>query len=134
MVKQKLRLEAIQEESEQDDIRGCKTSESGESWQTSVGVDAEELMEEDKSEEEEELRVLRPRRLTRSLSQRGFVRMMTTESYQEETHNSSVSDLSSCAEDFSDEAVTPGQSTLGKETHFTRDWKIKVSLFFFFTF
>ncbi|KAG7214804.1 hypothetical protein INR49_010696 [Caranx melampygus] len=124
----KVHLEAIQEESEQDESRGSKTSESEESCQTPVGaVDTEEVMEEEESEDEEELRVLRPRRLTRSPSQRGFAQMTTIESQQEETHSSSLSDLSSCAEDFSDEAVTPGQSTLGKETHFSRrDWKIKV--------
>lgn len=115
-------LEPIQEESERDETQGSKTWESEESCETPV--DTEEVMEE-----EDELRVLRPRRLSRSSSQGDFVQMTTTENHMEETDSSSVS---SFAEDVRDEAITIEPNMVGRKIHFSRrDWKLKVSGGFF---
>ncbi|XP_023282971.1 uncharacterized protein LOC111670480 [Seriola lalandi dorsalis] len=128
----KLYLAAIQEESEQEDeIGGSKTGENEEYSRTQVGVDTEEVMTEDESEEEEDdvpLRVLRPRRLSRSSSQESFVPMPPANNDQEETQNSSVSDTSSRTEDFRDEATTPGQPEVenGKQSS-RRELAIKIS-------
>nr|XP_019955484.1 PREDICTED: histone H3.v1-like [Paralichthys olivaceus] len=114
-------LEPIQEESEQEDETGGSGTEGEEDFQSEVGVEMEEEVAEEEEEEEEEededdddapLRVLRPRRLSRSLSNsESFLQSHSADSHQRDLDNSSVSD----AVDLSDEAESSWQQKLGNE-------------------
>lgn len=139
-MEQKPHLEPIQEESEhEDEIGGSKTGEGAEEdFQIQVGVETKEAMTEDESEEDEDaalLRVLRPRRLSRSLRHESFPQMQSTNNHQEEMENFSVSDRSSRAVDLSDEATPPVQARLGNEKRSrSGELRIKVSILAQFTF
>ncbi|XP_035489419.2 nucleophosmin-like [Scophthalmus maximus] len=112
MTEQWPHLEPIQEESEQEDDETGGESPTGggeRDFQSQVGEETEEMMAEhdddddddDEEEEEEEedvpLRVMRPRRLSRSLSQGSLLR----------TRSTSGSGRGTSAADLSDEAATP---------------------------
>ncbi|XP_035026950.2 glutamic acid-rich protein isoform X2 [Hippoglossus stenolepis] len=114
-------LEPIQEESEQEDeTEGSRTEDREEDFQSEVGVEmGEEVAQEEEEEEEEEedddddvpLRVMRPRRLSRSLSKESFLQSRSADNHQGDLENSSVSD----AVDLSDEAKSSWQTNLGNE-------------------
>lgn len=129
-------LEPIQEESEQEDeIEESKTGGvKEEDCQTQVRVEKKEVLKEDLSEEDEDdtapLRVLRPRRLSRFLSQESFLQTQSTHNHQEELENFSVLDGSAHAVDLSDEATPPEQTRSGNEERSrSGQLRIKVSIF-----
>ncbi|KAI3374900.1 hypothetical protein L3Q82_021442 [Scortum barcoo] len=130
-MEQRPHLEPIQEESEQEDeIRGGETGEGQEEdFQIQVGVEAKEAMTEESEEDEDAdlLRVLRPRRLSHSLSGKSIPQMQSANNHQEEMENFSLSDWSSRAVDLSDEASLPGQARLGSERSRSDELRIKVS-------
>lgn len=84
-------------------------------------METKEVMAADESEEEEDdddapvLRVMRPRRLSRSHSQESFPRMQPTNHHQEEVGSFCVSERSSHALDLSDEATPPKQAGSGNK-------------------
>ncbi len=140
MMEQRPHLEPIQEESEwEDEIGGSRTEEGEEEdFQIQVGVETKKAMTEGESEEDEDgalLRVLRPRRLSRTLSRESFPQMRSTNIHQEEMKNFSVSDQSSRAVDLSDETTSPVQARLGNEkSSRSGELRIKVSILTQFTF
>lgn len=98
-------------------------------------MQTKEVVTEEESEEDEDdappLRVLRPRRLSRSLLRESFLQMQSTSNHQEEMENFSASDQSTHAGDLSGEATPPGQTRLGNEKRFSSgELKIKVGLVF----
>ncbi|KAG8014187.1 hypothetical protein GBF38_016533 [Nibea albiflora] len=120
MMVQRPHLEPIQEESEQEDeIEGSKT---GEEEDLRVGVEAKEVMTADESEEDDDLlRVLRPRRIYRSHSQVSFPQVRPTIKRQRET-DSSVSEQSSHSVDLKgEETLQPVQARLGNEKRSVSD-------------
>lgn len=128
-MEQRPHLEPIQEESEQEDeIGGSKTGEGEEEdFQIQVGVETKEVMTEESEEDVALLRVLRPRRLSRS--QESVPQMQSTNNNQEETENFSMSDRSLRAVDLSDEATAPVQARLGNEKRSrSGELRIKVSI------
>lgn len=128
-MEQRPHLEPIQEESEQEDeIGGSETGEGEEEdFQIQVGVETKEAMTEESEEDVALLRVLRPRRLSRS--QESVPQMQSTNNNQEETENFSVSDRSLRAVDLSDETTAPVQARLGNEKRSrSGELRIKVSI------
>lgn len=98
-------LEPIQEESElEDETEGNRTREGNEGdFPFQVGVEEEDaLAEDDKDDDAAQLRVLRPGRLSRSLSQFSNHPHEGTESF-------SVSDVSTLSFNLRGEATTPRQ-------------------------
>lgn len=100
-------LEPIQEESElEDETEGNRTREGNEGdFPFQVGVEEEDALAEDESDKDDDaaqLRVLRPGRLSRSLSQFSNHPHEGTESF-------SVSDVSTLSFHLRGEATTPGQ-------------------------
>ncbi|KAK9539293.1 hypothetical protein VZT92_004409 [Zoarces viviparus] len=122
------RLEPIQEESErEDEIKG---SETGEGEEEEEEEETMEVMAEDESENDEDapLRVLRPRRMSRSLSQESFLRIQSTDNNREETVTFSESDQNTRTVGVSEESTPPQQTRLGNEKRSIRGkLKIKVS-------
>ncbi|XP_068558092.1 histone H3.v1-like [Cebidichthys violaceus] len=79
-------LEPIQEESErEDESKGSKTGEEEEE----EDEETMEVMAEDESEDDEDapLRVVRPGRMSRSLSQKSFLRIQSVDNNGEETES-----------------------------------------------
>lgn len=133
------RLEPIQEESEQeDDIEESRPGEGEEEdIQIQVAEETKEVTAEDESDEAEDadeddaalLSVKRPRQRPRSLSQESLPKMPSTSDHHEEMDSFSVSDRSSHAVDFSDEASPPEQASLGNKKRSTSaELRIKVSV------
>ncbi|XP_078029505.1 uncharacterized protein LOC144465107 isoform X1 [Epinephelus lanceolatus] len=121
----RLPLEPIQEEPEQEDeIEEGKTGGEEEDFQSEVGVDTKEVVAEDESEEDEDhaaqLRVMRARRLPRSLRQESFLQIQSTNNHEEEMENFSESYRSTRGVDLSDGATPPLQARLGNEKRFCR--------------
>ncbi|CAB1428785.1 unnamed protein product [Pleuronectes platessa] len=109
-------LEPIQEESEQEDeTGGSRTEDREEDFQSEVEMEEEVAQEEEEEEEEDDddvpLRVLRPRRLSLSLSTESFLQSPSADNHQGDLEKSSVSD----AVDLSDEAESSWQTNLGNE-------------------
>ncbi|KAJ4937395.1 hypothetical protein JOQ06_001956 [Pogonophryne albipinna] len=104
MGEQRPRLETIEEDSwQEDETEGRKSGEEEEDFQ--IQVDTKEVMVDEESEEDE-LRVLRPRRLSGSLPQASYLKNQSTNKDQEKMENSSDSDRSTQALDLCDEATT----------------------------
>ncbi|XP_054452590.1 VID27-like protein [Anoplopoma fimbria] len=124
MGEQRPRLEPIQEESErEDEFRGSETGEG--EGEEEEDVETEEVMEEDK---DSPLRVMRPRRVSRSLSEDRFLRTQSTDNYQEESAGFSESDWSTHTVGLSEEAAPPQQTRVGnKKRSSSAELKIKVS-------
>nr|XP_046265631.1 neurofilament medium polypeptide-like [Scatophagus argus] len=124
-------LETIQEESEQKDE--IEESEKGD-FQIQVAVETKEVRAEDGSEEDEDeddsalLRVLRPRRASRSLRQKSFPRMQSTNSEQGERENFPESDQSSQSVHLSDGAKPTKQARSGNEkSSSSGELRVKIS-------
>ncbi|KAM7379397.1 hypothetical protein PAMP_004952 [Pampus punctatissimus] len=106
MMEQRPLLEPIQEESEQEDETEENKTEDEEErdFKVQLDMETEDVMAEVESQDEDDdapLRVMRPRRLSRSLSYESFPQMQST-----------VSDLSTIAVDRSDEASPPSKPNL----------------------
>ncbi|XP_037642903.1 rRNA-processing protein EBP2-like isoform X2 [Sebastes umbrosus] len=127
----KIHLEPIREESEREDEKeGSETGEGEE--EEEEDVETKEVMAEDKSEEDEDddapLRVLRPRRLSRSFSRESFPQIQSNHNHQEETANFGKTDWSSHSVDLNDGATPPRQTRLGyKKMSTSGELRIKVS-------
>ncbi|GAA6234017.1 uncharacterized protein LOC120799288 isoform X2 [Lates japonicus] len=116
-MEQRMHLEPIQEEPElENGFKGSKTGEGEQDFQIQVGMETEEVMAEDESEEEDDavLRVMRPGRRSRSFSRESFLQMQSSDNQQEEVENFSVSNEGTHAVDLSVKATPLRWRKLGK--------------------
>lgn len=125
-MEQRLRLEPIQEESErEDETERNKTEEENEDdFPFQVGLEEEDAQAEDVSDRDDDddddaqLRVLRPRKLSRSTSH-------LLNNQREETESLSVPDLSTS--ELRGDATAPGQATFTTVRR-SRSDKLKVKV------
>ncbi|CAJ1072366.1 cilia- and flagella-associated protein 251-like isoform X1 [Xyrichtys novacula] len=120
MMEQRRRLETMLEESEpEEETEGEKTGEKeDEDVQKEGGFTSQEVMAEEEGEEDEDavmLRVMRPRRLSRSLSQtESLSKTLPSSNHQEDTTVFSESDQLSSVNLTRDSTRSGSQARLGK--------------------
>lgn len=147
MMKQRPRLEPIQEESEhEDEAELDKTGKQEDDHQFQVSMETDTTEERKATDEEEDfqvqinmeteedddapLRVLRPRRFSCSSNSESFSQMQSTNNDQEQMENSSVLDLSTFAETLCDVAMPPGKPRIEFQKGSSGGHqRIKVSIF-----